>query len=201
MWPIRRDGKLPPCAKAEAQSNRLNTIPSIESVPARWAAYSNRHLSAMLRTADKCLDAMHEKGMNIRLATIDDLSILAEMNYMLIKDEGHSNPMGLSELRERMDEWLQGEYVAAVIEKNSEVIGYSLWRSEKQQHIYVRQFFVAPGHRRKHVGKKAIQLLKTTYWKGMLLRLEVLVDNQRGRLFWKSVGFSEYCLTMECRNA
>ncbi len=67
MWPIQRDGQLPPCAKAETQSNRHNTIPSIESVPAWWVAYSNRHLSAMLRTADKYLDVRLEEGNIVSL--------------------------------------------------------------------------------------------------------------------------------------
>ena len=41
-----------------------NTITCNETVPDQCAAQSNRHLSAMLRTADKCLDVMlHEVRM------------------------------------------------------------------------------------------------------------------------------------------
>ena len=136
--------------------------------------------------------------VKIRLATSGDLSVLAKMNHQLIKDEGHSSSMNEPELLERMESWLQGEYNAAIIEDASTIIGYALWRNEKQ-YLYIRQFFVGPGHRRKGVATKAIQLLKQAYWQGRVLRLEVLVNNRRGRSFWQSVGFKEYCVTMECR--
>ena len=43
-------------SKSFSQSRGKNTIPIIESVPTWWAAQSNRHLYAMLRTVYKCLD-------------------------------------------------------------------------------------------------------------------------------------------------
>ena len=137
--------------------------------------------------------------MKIRLATNSDLSVLSEMNYQLIKDEGHSNPMAVPELLDRMKTWLQNEYTAAIIENGSTTIGYALWRID-DQYLYIRQFFIKSEHRRKHAGTIAIQLLKKEYWQGMLLRLEVLVSNQRGHSFWQSVGFEDYCITLEHKN-
>lgn len=138
--------------------------------------------------------------MTIHLATTKDVSLLAEMNCQLIKDEGHSNPMSRSELRDRMESWLQGGYSAALIEVESEIVGYALWRNDKR-HLYLRQFFVQPECRQKHVGTMAIQLLKQDYWHNRLIRLEVLVNNHRGHSFWQSVGFEDYSSTMWCKDA
>ena len=138
--------------------------------------------------------------MIIRMATDKDLSLLADMNCQLIKDEGHSNPMSISELQDRMKSWLQGGYSAALIEVDSEIVGYALWRNDKR-HLYIRQFFVQPECRHKHVGTIAIQSLKQNHWHNRLIRLEVLVNNQRGHSFWQSAGFEDYSLTMWCKNA
>lgn len=49
-----------------------------------------------------------------RFAADSDLDLLAEWNYQLIQDEGHRNPMTVPELRERMRDWLAGEYQAMI---------------------------------------------------------------------------------------
>lgn len=78
--------------------------------------------------------------MNIRRAQIGELDQLAERNQQLIEDEGHSYPMSLVELRERMKAWIIGEYVA-VIFSDTEDLGYALYREDKDE-VYLRQFFV-----------------------------------------------------------
>ena len=40
--------------------------------------------------------------MDFYFAAVSDLDLLAEWNYQLIRDEGHRNPMSVTELRERM---------------------------------------------------------------------------------------------------
>jgi len=137
--------------------------------------------------------------MKVRLATEDDLSILAELNFQLIKDEGHSNPMSVKELKDRMACWLVSEYSAALFELNDEIIGYALWRKDTD-FIYIRQFFISQSFRGKGNGKKAFELAKKHYWAQATLRLDVLVNNLQGLSFWRSVGFHDYCLTMEQAN-
>lgn len=142
---------------------------------------------------------MHGRKMEIHLAQSEDVQLLAEMNFQLIKDEGHSNPMGVVELRERMSRWLDGVYSAVLIGERSQVVGYALWRNEKE-YLYIRQFFVLPDHRGKGIGREAIQLLKKQNWKNMALRLDVLAGNKRGLSFWRAVGFNEYCITLTSTN-
>ena len=43
-----------------------------------------------------------------------------------------------------------------------------------------------------------MQWLMTNVWGSKTrIRLDVLVGNERGIAFWKSLGFEDYCITME----
>ncbi len=57
--------------------------------------------------------------MKISKANLADSPKLAEMNYKLIRDEGHRNPMNKVQLTRRMKNWLRGEYRPA-FSKNME---------------------------------------------------------------------------------
>jgi hypothetical protein len=46
--------------------------------------------------------------LNYRRATLNDCSLLAELNHQLIRDEGHRNKMTVPELEQRMRGWLTG---------------------------------------------------------------------------------------------
>ncbi len=99
-----------------------------------------------------------------------------------------------------MANWLKGEYQAVLFEEDDLAFGYVLFKRESE-HIYLRQLYVESKHRRKGVGKAAMQWLSANPWKNFKrLRLDVLVGNKAGIAFWKAVGFSEYCLTMEKDN-
>jgi len=122
--------------------------------------------------------------------------MISELNFQLIKDEAHRNSMSLSELNTRMDKWLSKEYSAALFTLDQQIIGYVLWRN-KNEFIYIRQFFIVKNFRSQGLGKKAFHLAKEKYWVTEKLRLEVLVHNETAIQFWNSVGFKEYCITME----
>ena len=134
--------------------------------------------------------------MNIRLATQKDTSVLAKMNLQLIQDEGHRNSMSYDDLFARMSGWLNGNYKAALIEIEGQIVGYSLWLTQ-EDYVYIRQFFIRNQFRRKGIGSLAFKALTNHYWKGQRLRLDVLVNNERGLEFWRSLGFGDYCLTLE----
>lgn len=138
--------------------------------------------------------------MQTYLATKEDCQVLANLNYQLIKDEGHRNPMTVEELKHRMSNWISSEYSAAVFTQDNQIIGYTLWRKE-DEYTYIRQFFVSEPFRGKGNGKRIFELAKKLYWQEEKLRLDVLVNNLRGLAFWRSVGFGDYCLTMERANA
>jgi len=136
-------------------------------------------------------------SISYRAATGKDATRLAQLNQQLIRDEGHRNPMTVEQLTARMTGWLAGEYAATLFEANDDVIGYALYRHEPD-FVYLRHFFVRPEHRRRGIGRAAIAWLWANAWQSASrLRIEVLINNEVGRAFWKSIGFSEYCVTME----
>lgn len=135
--------------------------------------------------------------MKYRKATVYDASVLAKLNHQLIRDEGHRNPMTVPELEERMRDWLNTDYEAVIFEDGAEVLAYTLYRYNGPE-IYLRQFFVVRHRRREGFGRRAMHMLLNDIWpKDKRVLVEALWPNQRAITFWKAVGFSEYCLTLE----
>jgi GNAT superfamily N-acetyltransferase len=135
--------------------------------------------------------------MKHRRATEQDFQLLASLNQQLIRDEGHRNSMSLSEVEERMRGWLIGEYTAVIFEENAAVVAYALY-CEKPDEIYLRQLFVARDRRRQGIGGQTIEILRSEYWpKTKRLTVDVLVRNEAAVSFWRSVGYADYCLTLE----
>jgi GNAT superfamily N-acetyltransferase len=136
--------------------------------------------------------------LSFRDASAADAPLLAELNRQLIRDEGHRNSMPLAELEIRTRQWLaSGEYSSVLFERDGMTAGYALFRREAD-HVYLRQPYVLPEFRRAGIGRAAIDWLCRHRWQDApRLRIDVLVGNVAAREFWKSVGFAEYCVTME----
>jgi GNAT superfamily N-acetyltransferase len=135
--------------------------------------------------------------MEHRFATDRDLDLLAEWNHQLIRDEGHRNPMTVPELRERMRGWLGGEYRAVIFGPEAEPVAYALYR-ENATEVYLRQLFVRRDRRSQGIGRSAMGILRSQIWpSGKRLTVEVLVANVRAVAFWRSLGYQDYCLTLE----
>src|SRR5262245_22758387 len=111
----------------------------------------------LTRFADSCVAcllhcerAMPESSASVmlRVATVADAAVLAEMNHRLIRDEGHRSRMTVPQLRDRMDEWLRAEYAAVVVELDDAAVGYALYRRDPE-YVYLRQLYVEPEYRRR----------------------------------------------------
>jgi GNAT superfamily N-acetyltransferase len=136
-------------------------------------------------------------ALSHRAATSADNPILARMNQQLIEDEGHRNPMNLTELETRMGSMLGGDYTATLFEWESQLVAYGLWRDEPEW-VYLRQFFVARGFRRRGIGTQAIRVLADEIWPAdKRVRVNVLIGNRPALEFWRSVGFVDYLITLE----
>lgn len=135
--------------------------------------------------------------MEYHIANETDLDILAQWNYQLIQDEGHRNKMTVPQLRDRMRDWLSGDYTAVIFARDGESIAYALFR-ESEDEIYLRQLFVKPEMRNQGIGKETVRILKEEIWtKSKRLTVDVLSHNKAGIAFWHSVGYKDYCLTLE----
>jgi len=135
--------------------------------------------------------------MTFRQATLEDCAVLARLNHELIQDEGHRNRMTVTELENRMRGWLSGEYRATIFEENGEVVSYALFR-EQPEDIYLRQLFVVRHRRSQGLGRQAVEILRSQVWpRTKRLTVDVLVTNKRAVAFWRAIGYTDYCLTLE----
>lgn len=139
----------------------------------------------------------------IRQATIEDIPVLARMNRQLIEDEDSRNPMSVAQLGERMAGWLQAEWIIDLIELDSQTIGYAVFQIRKDAYdpeaneVYLRQFYIERGWRRRGLGTLAVQKLIRDYFPDhCTVVLEVLAGNPAGRQFWSRLGFQPYATTM-----
>ena len=135
--------------------------------------------------------------MEYHIAYETDLDILAQWNHQPIRDEGHRNPMTVSQLRDRIRQWLSADYTAVIFDKDGESVAYALYR-ESEDEIYLRQLFVKPENRNQGIGKEAVRILEEEIWtKPKRLTVDVLSHNKAAIAFWYSVGYKDYCLTLE----
>ena len=134
--------------------------------------------------------------MNFRFGKNKDLDLLSTWNHQLIQDEGHRKPMTLSQLRERMKNWISSDYTAVIFE-DKEPVAYALF-IENETEIYLRQLFVCRSKRRMGIGRQAVHILRHDIWpKNKRLTVGVLTSNVGAVSFWRSVGFTDYSITLE----
>ncbi|NRA36806.1 MAG: GNAT family N-acetyltransferase [Planctomycetes bacterium] len=134
--------------------------------------------------------------MKYRIATDDDLDLLAEWNYQLIRDEGHRNPMNVMQLKERMRAYIADTY-EAIIFSNNDDFAYALYQKTEEE-VYLRQFYVTERRRRQGLGKAAMRILFTDVWPPKKTKtVAVLTQNAAAMAFWRSLGYQDYCLKLE----
>ena len=105
--------------------------------------------------------------------------------------------MSPQELAGRMREWLSSEYRAVLFEQDSLPVAYALFREEPDM-LYLRQFFVHRESRRSGIGSHCMEILFSKIFpRNKRITVDVLSQNPAAISFWRSVGFSDYCLTLE----
>jgi len=144
--------------------------------------------------------------MNLRLrdAAESDLPILARMNKHLIEDEQSANPMGLSELAERMGCWMKEgwgvklfvEAAHGIAAPSEKVVGYAVYQERVDEYfpdrptVYLRQMFVEREKRGGGIGQQALSMLvEGCFPPQCTVMIDVLEVNVRGTKFWRKAGF------------
>lgn len=143
----------------------------------------------------------------LQAASIEDARDLAEMNRMLIEDEGSDNPMTIDELEARIKNWLENNiYQAVFITRNDEIVGYLLYKEERDEYdreqfnILIRQFFIKRTYRRRGIGRSAFeQVVHALFSPDATIVLEVINSNIQGRTFWERLGFEPFYTTYRRR--
>lgn len=139
--------------------------------------------------------AKTENPPSMRKATDSDLALLVRMNIDLVADERYDRPMKDADMAIRMDRFIHDPaYAVYVFEVNGENAGYAVVELEKSP-LYLRHFFIQHDFRRSRVGTRCFHLLLETL-KTDRMDLDVMIWNERGCGFWKSLGFRERCIMM-----
>jgi len=146
-------------------------------------------------------------SLELRKATINDITALAEMNQQLIQDERSLNTINVRQLELRMQTWLDGSWSAIMIYKNADLIGYLMYQQREddyypdQRVIFVRQFFVQRAYRRRGIGRQAFEQITEQFFPSdAKVRLDVLATNAEALSFWEDLGFTQYAMSLH-RNA
>jgi len=127
--------------------------------------------------------------IEIKECTENDITLLAKMNKQLIEDEKANNLMDITQLENRMNDFLNNGYKAFLFIIEEKIIGYALCDMTKEPK-YLRQFFIKREERRKHYGKNAFnKLLEKLETKE--IEIDVLKWNEGGIKFWENIGFKE----------
>jgi predicted acetyltransferase len=131
----------------------------------------------------------HKDMITLETASLDDCSVLAEMNKHLIDDEGDDNPMTVPELEKRMRDWLQGGvYTGYLFKLDGRIIGYALVDISD---VWMRHFFICREYRRRGHGRAAVCLLLEELGVEKI-GLSCLTNNATGQAFWRSFDHEVY---------
>ncbi len=125
--------------------------------------------------------------MQLHRASHDDVPVLAQMNWQLIRDEGSENPMTVDQLAERMTGFITTTYEAWLIRVDLQVVGYVLVDMGRQP-LYLRQMFIGAPYRRRGYATEAFVALCAELQHAPL-EVEVFAWNSPAVAFWQSVGF------------
>ena len=113
--------------------------------------------------------------LRLRPAISADVQLLAEMNRQLADDERSRNSMTVPELAVRMENWLNEDWQAVVIEDPSGAVGYAVFRTGSDYYdpavpeVYVRQFFIARDRRGQGLGRQTV-LCRRSSLQGLVRR-------------------------------
>lgn len=131
-------------------------------------------------------------------AAQSDAPFLADINRQLIEDEWDGGGMSLEQLETRMRRWLANDdYRAILFREEGTTVAYALV-SVDEDSAFIRHFFVLREHRRRGVGRRAVDLLlREIVPPDVRLTLDVLASNVAGHEFWRSVGLTDYSIRME----
>ena len=139
-----------------------------------------------------------QAGIEIKECTLEDVSLLADMNKQLIEDEKSDNSMDIIQLKNRMADFLNNGYKAFFFIVNKEIIGYALCDMTKEPK-YLRHFFLRREERGKNYGKIAFKnLLEKIGIKE--IEIDVLKWNEAGIKFWEKIGFEEQWKRMKYKD-
>jgi ribosomal protein S18 acetylase RimI-like enzyme len=138
--------------------------------------------------------------MELKIATIEHLEILTQMNIQLREDEQMDNIMTEKDVRERMESFIIGSIYKTILFINkNKIIGYSLIDFTKKP-IYMRQLFIKKEERSTGFGKLFLKMILEKY-DITDIDVEVMVWNENAINFYENFGFKKRYIGMKYNRA
>jgi GNAT superfamily N-acetyltransferase len=142
--------------------------------------------------------------LHLRLATSQDLPLVAIMNRQLIEDEVSENTMTLEQLEVRLHGFMDRGWKIVIAEYELVPIGYATFfigtdeLDERSPRIQIGHYFVRRERRNVGVGTEFLRLLELDWFPNKAkIVLDVLVINTSAQTFYRSLGFVPYSMLME----
>ena len=133
-------------------------------------------------------------GTTVSAEPCSGVAILSALFLELAEDEGSDISRTAEKAAEEMEDYLRRGEKAYLFRVCGEIVGYALVIM-KRTPPYLHHFYICRGKRRKGYGTAAFKtLLKTLDIKTM--DLDVFDWNERGKSFWKSLGFKPRAVIM-----
>lgn len=128
-----------------------------------------------------------------------DIKFTADMTRQLFEDEPSIKCLTMEQYESRLQNYLRTGCEVFHFVEDTIVVGYALVNKARNPY-YLIDFFICRDCRRKGNGTVAFNLLLNAL-NTKDLDLDVFCWNDRGRAFWKSLGFNEVAIIMSKREA
>lgn len=130
----------------------------------------------------------------LRIEPCNDITLLSRLFKELAEDEP-ADVLRTDEMaKEEMEAFLARGEKAYIFTADGSIAGYALVVVNRKP-PYLHQFYICRSERRKGCGTAAFKLLLETLNVDEM-DLDVYVWNERGRAFWKSLGFKPRAIIM-----
>lgn len=130
---------------------------------------------------------MAESTDGLQIVACEDVDMLTALFKQLAEDEQTDTPRTDAQYREAMDTFLRKGEKAFIAVADGQTIGYALVMMDCAP-LYLHHFYICRNARRKGAGTAFFHLLIQTL-KAKEMSLDVFDWNERGKAFWRSLGF------------
>jgi len=124
----------------------------------------------------------------IALQSCDDVALLAKLCAELTEDEANDTQPAIAEVHDNIAALLRSDEVAYTFHAEGQVVGFAMVNVCRRP-FYLHYFYICRDARRHKYGTEAFHALLKTLGTDTI-DLDVFVWNERGKGFWKSLGFT-----------
>lgn len=126
--------------------------------------------------------------MELKIASLEHLDELTQMNIELRCEEGTDTPMSNDAVMRRMQQFISSDEFSVYLLKNDYLIyGYALVNVDAQP-AYLRQLFIKEAYRNNGLGENFMTMLMKELAIDRL-DVDVMLNNEKAIRFYERLGF------------